>query len=240
MNVLFISDLHLSAERPDIIRLFVDFLSSEARTADALYILGDLFEVWLGDDYCEPGLQPAIEALKVYSSTGKPLYVIHGNRDFLMGSDFEKQTGCRILADPTLITLHGDKALISHGDELCIDDIEYMKFRKMVRDPEWQHSFLAKPIEERITFARQARSESLNQTQQKAMDIMDVNQTAVENLMISHQVDLLIHGHTHRPNTHHFDLNGKPHTRIVLGDWYEHGSVLTCKQGRCDLHTIAR
>ncbi len=213
-------------------------MNSEARNADALYILGDLFEVWLGDDYCEPGLEPAINALKDYSNSGKPLFVIHGNRDFLMGPGFEKKTGCKILPDPSPLTLHGKNALISHGDELCIDDTEYMEFRKMVRDPQWQNAFLAKPIEERIAFAKQARSESISKTSQKAMDIMDVNQNSVEQLMTQHGVDLLIHGHTHRPNTHHFNIDGEPKTRIVLGDWYENGSVLTCDDKECELKTI--
>lgn len=238
MKVFFISDLHLSPERPDIIKLFIEFMNNNARNADSLYILGDLFEVWLGDDYCDPGLEPAIEALKAYSDSGKPVYILHGNRDFLMGSGFETMTGCKLLPDPSLITLHGKQALISHGDELCIDDVEYMEFRNTVRSPKWQQEFLAKPIEERIAFARQARSESINKTQQKAMDIMDVNQAAVESLMNKYQVDLLIHGHTHRPNTHQFESNGKPLTRIVLGDWYEQGSLLNCNDDSCQLEVI--
>jgi len=238
MSVLFISDLHLATERPEIIELFVKFMNSDARNADALYILGDLFEVWLGDDYCEPGLEPAIKALKNFSESGKPLFVIHGNRDFLLGHDFEDMTGCKLLPDPAPLQLGETQALISHGDELCIDDTEYMTFRKMVRDPQWQKTFLAKPIEDRIAFAKQARSESISKTQQKAMDIMDVNQNAVEQLMLKHNVELLIHGHTHRPNTHQFEVNGKTLTRIVLGDWYEQGSVLVCNSDDCNLESI--
>lgn len=238
MSTLFISDLHLSAERPEIINLFVKFMRDDAQAASELYILGDLFEVWLGDDYLEPGLDPAISALKHYSDTGKPLYVMHGNRDFLMDSGFKQLTGCKLLPDPSLITLNGKLTLISHGDELCIDDIEYMEFRSMVRNPDWQKAFLAKPVEERIAYAKQARSESKSKTKQKAMEIMDVNQTAVEQLMAKHNVDLLIHGHTHRPNTHHFTSNSKNMTRIVLGDWYEHGSVLICNTQGCELKTI--
>lgn len=239
MTTLFISDLHLSAERPDIIRLFVKFMNSDAQKTDALYILGDLFEVWLGDDYFEPELEPAINALKQFVQSGKPLYVIHGNRDFLMGVGFEQLTGCKILPDPSLISLYGRQTLISHGDELCIDDTEYMEFRNMVRNPEWQQTFLNKPIDERITFANQARSESKTKTQQKAMEIMDVNQNAVEQLMDKHNVDLLIHGHTHRPNTHHFISNGKDFTRIVLGDWYEKGSVLICEKEACSMKSLS-
>lgn len=237
MSSFFISDLHLSSERPDILELFVAFLEKEATTADELYILGDLFEVWLGDDYYEPELESTIIALKRFSDTGKPLYVLHGNRDFLMGADFEALTGCKLLPDPSLIKLKGKSTLISHGDEMCIDDTEYMEFRRMVRDPQWQQAFLAKPVEERIAFARQARSESKSQTRQKAMEIMDVNQREVEKLMSNHQVDLLIHGHTHRPGIHHFTYEGKELTRIVLGDWYEQGSVLKC-DAQCELESI--
>jgi UDP-2,3-diacylglucosamine hydrolase len=238
MSVLFISDLHLSSERPDIIELFVKFMNNDAQHADALYILGDLFEVWLGDDYYEPELEPAITALRQFASSGKLLYLLHGNRDFLMDTGFEKMTGCKILPDPSTITLHEKSALISHGDELCIDDTEYMEFRKMVRDPQWQKAFLAKPVEQRIAFAKQARSESISKTQQKELDIMDVNQNAVEKLMADHGVELLIHGHTHRPNTHRFNVAGKSMTRIVLGDWYEHGSVLTCDKKECELKSF--
>lgn len=238
MSTLFISDLHLSAERPEIIDLFIKFMDSDAQSADQLYILGDLFEVWLGDDYLEPGLEPVLNALKAYAGFGKPLYVLHGNRDFLMGDEFERLTGCKILPDPSLITLSGKSTLISHGDELCSDDTEYMEFRSMVRNPDWQKAFLAKPIDERIAFAKQARSESKTKTQQKTMDIMDVNQNAVEQLMEKYDVDVLIHGHTHRPNTHHFNARGKELTRIVLGDWYDHGSALFCDDTTCELKTI--
>lgn len=238
MNILFISDLHLSSERPDIIELFINFMNNDAQHADQLYVLGDLFEVWLGDDYYEPALEPVITALRQFSELGKPLYVIHGNRDFLMGTGFETLTGCKILPDPSTIILHGENTLISHGDELCVDDTEYMEFRKMVRDTQWQKAFLAKPVKDRIAFAKQARSESISKTQQKTMDIMDVNQNAVEQLMSEHGVELLIHGHTHRPNTHHFNVAGKPMTRIVLGDWYEHGSVLRCDEKECELKSF--
>ena len=239
MSVFFISDLHLSTERPEIIALFAKFMAGDARKADALYILGDLFEVWLGDDYVEPGLRPVIDALQNFSSTGKSLFVIHGNRDFLMGSGFEKMTGAKILPDPSPLSLGGKKALISHGDELCTDDIEYMQFRNMVRNSDWQKDFLAKPVAERIAFARQARSESISKTQQKAMEIMDVNHSAVEQLMSVNDVELLIHGHTHRPDIHQFEANGKSLTRIVLGDWYEQGSVLECENSHCELKTIS-
>jgi len=238
MTTLFISDLHLSAERPVIVALFQKFLKERAINADALYILGDLFEVWLGDDYCEPGIEPVLQALKDFSDSGKPLFVLHGNRDFLMGHDFEKHTGSKILADPSIINVANQQALITHGDTLCTDDTAYMAFRNMVRNPDWQSDFLSRPIEERITFARQARSESISQTQQKPMDIMDVNQNAVEQVMSEHRIELLIHGHTHRPATHQFTYKGKSLTRIVLGDWYAQGSVLACDDIACTMENI--
>lgn len=243
MRTLFISDLHLSPERPDIIQLFLDFMKERVADSDELYILGDLFEVWIGDDYYPPELEPVVIALRHYTDSGKPLYIIRGNRDFLMGDVFEKLTGCKLLPDPSVINLQGQQTLISHGDELCVDDVEYMEFRKLVRNEAWQKEFLAKPVEERIEFAKKARAESSTKTQQKDMDIMDVNQQAVENLMLDHKIELLIHGHTHRPNTHHFTSNEKSAnkkllTRIVLGDWYEHGSVLTCIDQDCELQTI--
>jgi UDP-2,3-diacylglucosamine hydrolase len=228
MSTLFISDLHLSPERPDMVALFLEFMANQVQDSEALYILGDLFEVWVGDDYCPEELNLALLALKNYSDTGKNLFVLHGNRDFLMGENFEKLTGCQLLPDPSIIDLHGTQTLITHGDELCIDDVEYMKFRDLVRDKNWQQEFLAKPIEERIEFAKKARAESSMKTQQKPMDLMDVNQDAVEQLMLKHNVNLMIHGHTHRLNTHKFNVGDKSMTRIVLGDWYKKGSVLIC------------
>lgn len=238
MSTLFISDLHLSPERPDIIQLFLDFMKERAAESDELYILGDLFEVWIGDDYHPPELESVLSALKHYTDSGKSLFIIRGNRDFLMGDVFEKLTGCKLLPDPSIINLQGQQTLISHGDELCVDDVEYMEFRNMVRNDTWQKEFLAKPVEERIEFAKKARAESSSKTRQKAMEIMDVNQKAVEKLMVDNEIELMIHGHTHRPNTHHFPLEGKLMTRIVLGDWYEQGSVLTCIKQDCELQSI--
>ena len=238
MRTLFISDLHLSAERPDIIKLFTRFMENEAQHSQALYILGDLFEVWLGDDFIPDELEVVIDSLKNYTNANHELYVLHGNRDFLLGERFEALTGCKILPDPSLIELNQTKTLISHGDELCIDDVDYMAFRKQVRNEQWQQEFLAKPIEERIAFAKHARQESIKQTQQKELEIMDVNQGAVEQLMQEYDVNCLIHGHTHRPNTHRFQINQQPVTRIVLGDWYQQGSVLSCDDQGCTLSTL--
>jgi UDP-2,3-diacylglucosamine hydrolase len=224
---LFISDLHLCAERPVITELFLTFLKSDARQARALYILGDLFEYWIGDDAIDvEGYGPAVEGLRTLSDAGVPLYVIPGNRDFIMGPGFERASGAKILADPTLIDLYGVPTLIMHGDSLCTRDTEYMAFRKMTRDPEWQRHALAKPLHERQAIARQYREMSQQSTAGKDMAIMDVTPSAVDDVMRAHRVYRLIHGHTHRPAQHVFTLDGAKATRTVLGDWYEQGSVL--------------
>lgn len=238
MSTLFISDLHLSEERPHIIELFIEFLQTRARDASALYILGDLFEVWIGDDYVPRELQHVIAALKDYSAANHELYVMRGNRDFLMGEQFEVMTGCRLLPDPWRIDLNGTKTLLSHGDELCTDDVEYMKFRHQVRQPAWQQAFLDKSVEQRLEFAREAREQSRAHTGRSAMEIMDVNQSAVEQCLSQHQVTQLIHGHTHRPHIHHFTIDDIPMTRMVLGDWYEDGSVLECTASGCQLQNL--
>jgi UDP-2,3-diacylglucosamine hydrolase len=164
---------------------------------------------------------------------------MRGNRDFLMGEQFEAMTGCRLLPDPWHIDLNGTKTLLSHGDELCTDDVEYVKFRKQVRQPAWQQAFLDKSVEQRLAFAQEAREQSRAHTGQTAMEIMDVNQSAVEQCLLQHDVTQLIHGHTHRPQIHHFTFNDTPMTRIVLGDWYEHGSVLECTPSGCRLQNLS-
>ena len=227
MPTFFISDLHLDDARPQITDLFVRFLGHEARGADALYILGDLFESWIGDDEDTLLAMRVADALRGLHDVGVPIYFMHGNRDFLLGASYAERSGMRLLADPTIIDLHGERTLLMHGDTLCTDDSEYQKFRTLVRNPTWQTQFLAKPLAERRAFAAQARGESRKRTAMKAAEIMDVNQNAVESAMRTHAVRRLIHGHTHRPATHRFDLDGQAAERIVLGDWYEQSSVLT-------------
>ncbi len=226
MTTLFISDLHLDEARPQIVDLFVEFLQAEARQADALYILGDLFESWIGDDDDAPLPARVATELRALRDSSVPIHFMHGNRDFLVGPHYANRAGMALLADPTVITLGGEPALLMHGDTLCTDDVEYQKFRKMVRNPVWQQEFLAKPLAERRAFAEHARGESRKHTSTMRPQIMDVNQAAVESTMRRHDVKRLIHGHTHRPATHRFELDGKPAERIVLGDWYEHSSVL--------------
>ncbi|MGI9305149.1 MAG: UDP-2,3-diacylglucosamine diphosphatase [Gammaproteobacteria bacterium] len=227
-QTLFISDLHLDKERPQIVELFADFLQRDARNADALYILGDLFEYWIGDDDPAPGLQGAVEGIAALAAAGVPVHFIHGNRDFLVGPRFAQQAGCRLLPETEVIDLYGERTLIMHGDTLCTDDVAYQQFRAMVRNPQWQTGFLAKTLVEREAMARGMRERSKKETSGKAEDIMDVNQRVVENVMREHRVHRLIHGHTHRPATHEFALDGRDATRTVLGDWYQQGSVLRC------------
>jgi len=227
MPTLFISDLHLDESRPQILDVFSRFLAGQAREAEALYILGDLFESWIGDDDDSALALRIGGELKALHDTGVAVYFMHGNRDFLLGSDYAQRSGMTLLADPTVIELDGERTLLMHGDTLCTDDPDYQKFRALVRDPKWQRDFLAKPLGERRAFAAQARGESRRHTAAMRPEIMDVNQQAVESAMRAHGVRRLIHGHTHRPATHRFDLDGNQAERIVLGDWYEQGSVLT-------------
>jgi len=193
-GTLFISDLHLDPERPAITALFLDFLASRALEADAIYILGDLFEAWIGDDDTGSMNQAVCEGLKACALADTPVYVMHGNRDFLLGSGFAERCGCTLLEDPACIDLYGRPVLLMHGDLLCTDDTEYMAFRKMVRDPVWQQEMLAKPLNERRQMAQAMRANSREQTDGKPESIMDVNSDAVVRLMTENHVQRLIHG----------------------------------------------
>jgi UDP-2,3-diacylglucosamine hydrolase len=226
-TTLFISDLHLCGARPAITGLFLEFLRRRARKSDALYILGDLFEYWIGDEAIEEReFQPIIRGLHELTACGTPVFVMHGNRDFLMGHGFEKATGARLLEDPAIVDLYGTPTMLMHGDSLCTGDTDYMTFRAEVRRPAWQKDFLDKSVAERNQIVRNFREISKNSTSTKKPEIMDVNQQALESVMREHRVQRLIHGHTHRPKEHVFNLDGRPAQRMVLGDWYEHGSVL--------------
>lgn len=238
MSTLFISDLHLSDERQNITDLFLNFLDQRASQADALYILGDLFEVWLGDDMIMPEYKASLSKIKQLCDKGIPVYVMYGNRDFLMTKQFETLTGASIIKDPTIINLYGVETLLMHGDTLCTDDIDYMKFRSMVRNPEFIADFLAKSPEERLAIAAKFRQASKTEMASKTMEIMDVNQLSVEAIMLKHNVKQLIHGHTHRPAVHDFSVEDKEMKRIVLGDWYESGSVLVCNETGCQLEAV--
>jgi UDP-2,3-diacylglucosamine hydrolase len=227
MATLFVSDLHLDAERPAITDLFGRFLEDEARGADALYILGDLFEAWVGDD--DPSDVGAFVAdrLAALHRAGTPSYFIRGNRDFLLGDDYARRARMRILPDPAVVMLEGAPAVLMHGDTLCTDDVAYQAFRAQTRNPAWQAQFLAQPLPARIAFAKQARAASAAHQsglkQEGRMEaITDVAPATVDATMARFGISRLIHGHTHRPKVHD-EAHG---TRIVLGDWYEQGSVL--------------
>jgi UDP-2,3-diacylglucosamine hydrolase len=226
MTTLFISDLHLEANQPEIGEQFLSFLKAEAREAEALYILGDLFEVWLGDDDPNPYYATMKTALRELADAGVPMYFMHGNRDFTIGKDFAAETGVEILDDPTIVELYGESVLLCHGDSLCTDDVQYQQVRAMTRNPDWQAMMLAKSIEERIAFAVQAREESQARGEAVSDEIMDVNQDAVIAILREHGVATLLHGHTHRPAIHDLDLGDRSAKRIVLGDWYEQGSIV--------------
>jgi len=233
LTTLFISDLHLSKEQPDILRLFLSFLHGPVASADALYILGDLFEAWLGDDLVLPEYQPALDALHKLTDCGVPVYVMHGNRDFLLGEHFAAATGCTLLDDPTVIDLYGTPTLLMHGDLLCSDDVAYQQLRKQLRDEKWIAQFLAYSAQERITFAQKLREQSKAETSYKTEAIMDANETTVSDYMKQYGVTHLIHGHTHRPAVHE---NGNGNTRYVLGDWHaDQAMVLICEGVDCQL-----
>lgn len=239
MATLFISDLHLTEERPEIIALFRTFLREQAAHAEALYILGDLFEAWLGDDAVSADMQPVLDELARLTRSGIPVFILVGNRDFLIGEQFARMTGCTLLPDPSVIKLYGTDTLLMHGDTLCTDDVDYQQFRRQVRDPTWQAAVLAKSIEERMAMARAARAESALRTREKSDAIMDVNENAVLEVFRSHGVTRLIHGHTHRPAIHQLWVDETPVTRIVLGDWYDQSSVLSVSEDGVELTSPA-
>lgn len=238
MSTLFIADIHLGIEHPEISQRFVEFLQQQTVAAEALYILGDLFEVWIGDDAIQPEHQAAIDALKQLSDSGTPVYVMHGNRDFLLGKRFEELTGCQLISDPLLIDLHGTPTLLMHGDSLCTDDSEYMQMRQQLRSPQWQQQFIAASIEQRLQVARQYRDESRSRSKSKPLEIMDVNAEAVIAAMHEHDVTQLIHGHTHRPAVHNLKFDDQTAQRIVLGDWYSQNSSLHCDENGCRLSNL--
>lgn len=227
MTTLFISDLHLDLARPAILDQFEAFIRDEAVHADALYILGDLFEAWIGDDAEDPIGKRFVTAMKPMREARRPCFFMHGNRDFLLGERFAREAGMTLLPDPSVIDLYGTPTLLMHGDSLCTDDAPYQAFRRQSRSAEWQRQFLSQTVQQREAFARKAREESKRYTGSKTnVAIMDVNKIAVEQDMRSAGVVQLIHGHTHRPATHRFSLDSRSAERIVLSDWYRRGSVL--------------
>ncbi|WP_108471622.1 UDP-2,3-diacylglucosamine diphosphatase [Rhodanobacter thiooxydans] len=240
MTTLFIADLHLDPARLQITKLFERYLASdEVHHADALYILGDLVEAWIGDD--DDAELPAriAAATRAVRDAGVPVYFMVGNRDFLLGPAFAERAGLTLLDDGTVHDIHGRRTLLMHGDVLCTDDLAYQAVRRQVRTPEWQAQILAMPLQARRAFAARAREDSKAHTGNTMESIMDVNAGAVAETMRKAGVTRLIHGHTHRPAIHRFELDGKPAERIVLGDWYEQGSVLAVDGDRVELRGLA-
>ena len=235
MTTYFISDLHLDETRPAVTRAFFHYLEQWAGNCDALYILGDFFEVWVGDDDDAPLAQDIINALQRFSQSGSKLFFMHGNRDFLVGQDFCQRTGATLLPDPTVIDLYGQKTLLMHGDSLCTQDTEYMAFRQQARSEAWQQPLLAQPLAARRALAQQLRDQSQSMNALKAEDIMDVTPGEVITAMEQHHCQRLIHGHTHRPNRHPLTVNGQAGERIVLGDWCEQAWILEASASQIKL-----
>ncbi|MEW7978202.1 MAG: UDP-2,3-diacylglucosamine diphosphatase [Candidatus Sedimenticola endophacoides] len=226
-DTLLISDLHLSGERPATVALFLRFLEERARGAGALYILGDLFDAWIGDDATPPPIPGILRALRRLNDTGTPIFLQHGNRDFLLGDAFARATGCTLLDDPARIELGATPTLLMHGDLLCTDDHAYQQTRKFLRSTGFISDLLSKTIEQRLELAAEYRRRSGETTAALEAQVMDVNQQTVERYMREAGVRQLIHGHTHRPGVHRFILDGKPAVRRVLAQWSEnHGQYL--------------
>lgn len=219
-ETLFISDLHLSADHPGTVALFLGFCRERAAGATALYVLGDLFDAWIGDDNDAPPYPDIRAALRTLTDNGTPVYLQHGNRDFLVGERFCTRTGVQLLPEEAVVDLHGSRMLLMHGDTLCTDDLAYQQARRTLRDPAFVEAFLSRPLDERAAIAADYRRRSGEATSLLAADIMDVNQAAVEAAMRRHGVTRLVHGHTHRAAWHRFTRDGRALERIVLGEWH--------------------
>lgn len=237
---LFVSDVHLDAAAPEAQRQFLHFLRAQVPGARALYILGDLFESWVGDDDVGDERAAVLAALRELTASGVACFLLHGNRDFLIGEDFCRETGCRLLPDPVIATIDGEPVLLTHGDALCTDDHAYQELRSVVRTPAWQRRFLGLPLSDRQLLANEARAGSRAHTARAIPKIMDVNAAAVAAAFKAARVRRIIHGHTHRPAVHDALVEGQPVQRIVLGAWYEQGSYLAYENGRYELLSLPR
>lgn len=240
MPTLFISDLHLDGSRPDITDQFLAFLRSDARTADALYILGDLFELWIGDDDIDPDKRRIVAALKELTAGGVRCAIMRGNRDFLLGNRFAADSGCALIEDGTIVELYGQPVMLMHGDTLCTDDHSYQRLRRIVRNPLVQWMLLRLTLAQRNRLAGKVREGSKAHINRTAPMIMDVNAAAVREVFLHSPVNVLVHGHTHRPAIHRLAVGERPVTRIVLGDWYTQGSVLRWDEQGFELLTLPR
>lgn len=226
MSTLFISDLHIDAGSPEVAEQFLALVDGEARHAEALYILGDFFESWVGDDAADPCQLGAMSALKSLTDCGVPCFVMHGNRDFLLGERFCRTTGVELLPDPVIVTLYGEPVLVMHGDALCTDDQAYQRLRATVRNPAWQRQFRALSVAGRRALAGAARAGSQAHTAALEYTVADVNGESVAAALRASGTATLLHGHTHRPAIHALTVDGRACTRIVLGDWHIQGSLL--------------
>lgn len=235
MHTLFISDLHLHESRPQVTRAFFQFLYTQAIHAEALYILGDFFDAWIGDDDDSELVQDVASGLHKLNELGVAIYFMHGNRDFLLGEAYAKKAGMELIPDGIIIDLYGMPTLLMHGDSLCTGDIEYQQFRTMVRSPQWQQQILAQPLAARRALAAQMREKSQSMNSLKAEDILDVSPAEVIAQMDAAGVTRLIHGHTHRPARHQLVIAGKPAERIVLGDWHDSGWCIKADQTGIEL-----
>lgn len=241
MTTLLISDLHLDDARPEATGWLHTLLRGPARSADALYILGDLFDFWIGDDVISQTARAAAAELEALAASGVPCHFQHGNRDFLVGRDYAERAGLRVLGEQVVLDLYGTPTLLLHGDTLCTDDVEYQAFRRQVRAPAFQAMFLAKSAEQRFELAQQARDASQRHTGKTAMAIMDVNDAAVRDAFLAHGVERMIHGHTHRPAVHRHPLGGeRVGERFVLADWYDSGSYLEVGPDGCRAVSLKR
>lgn len=240
MTDLFISDLHLDEAQPQITQQFLQFLAGPGTQARRLYILGDLFEYWVGDDHDTPLHQLIADALHNVASAGTQIFYMAGNRDFLLGKDYARRAGFAILDDPTAIELNAQTVVLCHGDTLCTDDVEYQAFRRQVRDTQWQQDFLGQSLSDRIAYAQQARDASGAYTAQAADTIMDVNPAAVVDLFRQQQAVTMIHGHTHRPAVHEASVDGRTTRRIVLGAWHDGSETLVADDSGLNLLPMAQ
>ncbi len=230
---LFISDLHLSADRPEANERFIGFIEGKARGAEALYVLGDLFESWIGDDDIVERFNAVVAAFfAALARSGTPLYVMHGNRDFLIGERFCRETGAKLLQDPAVVDIGGVPTLLMHGDTLCTDDVDYQAWRVQTRNPAAQGMFLSKPLAERRVMTAMLREKSKEVIAGKPAEIMDVNAGAVRDAFRKHGVTRMIHGHTHRPGHHELEVDGRRCERWVLPDWYGRGGYLEIGGGK--------
>lgn len=237
---LFVSDVHLDDAAPEAQRQFLEFLRTHVAGARVLYILGDLFETWVGDDDAGGERAAVLAALRELTGSGVACFLLHGNRDFLIGEGFCRQTGCQLLPDPVIADIDGERVLLTHGDALCTDDHPYQELRSIVRTPDWQHRFLGLSLADRQLLANEARAGSRAHTARSIPKIMDVNAAAVTAAFATARVRRIIHGHTHRPAVHDALVAGQPVQRIVLGAWYEQGSYLVYESGRYELRSLPR